>query len=64
MNNRNGFKNDCFSLQKAETSKEEIVSHWHPNITINIVHDFTQWTRGMVPAPLDEYLEFTPAGDR
>ncbi|XP_066985329.1 putative lipid scramblase CLPTM1 [Macrobrachium rosenbergii] len=49
---------------KAETLTEEIVSHWHPNITVNIVHDFTQWTRGMVPAPLDEYLEFTPAGDR
>ncbi|KAK7086896.1 Cleft lip and palate transmembrane protein 1 like protein [Halocaridina rubra] len=51
-------------IRKAETTKEEIVSHWHPNITINIVHDFTQWTRGAVPAPIDEYLEFTPAGDR
>lgn len=49
---------------KAETLKEEIVSHWHPNLTINIVHDFTQWTRGAVPPPLDEYVEFTAAGDR
>ncbi|XP_045624717.1 putative lipid scramblase CLPTM1 [Procambarus clarkii] len=49
---------------KADTLKEEIVSHWHPNLTINIVHDFTQWTRGAVPPPLDEYVEFTPAGDR
>lgn len=44
--------------------KEEIISHWHPNITINIVHDFTQWTQGAVPPPLDEYVQFTPAADR
>lgn len=50
--------------QKAESLKEEITSHWHPNMTINLVHDFTQWTRGAVPPPLDEFVEFTPAGDR
>ncbi|XP_076056707.1 putative lipid scramblase CLPTM1 isoform X2 [Oratosquilla oratoria] len=51
-------------ILKAETVNEEIVSHWHPNITINIVHDFTQWTRGAVPPPFDEYLEFSPLGDK
>ncbi|XP_050720980.1 putative lipid scramblase CLPTM1 [Eriocheir sinensis] len=49
---------------KAESLKEEITSHWHPNLTINLVHDFTQWSRGAVPPPLDEFVEFTPAGDR
>lgn len=51
-------------IRKAETLKVEIVSHWHPNMTINLVHDFTQWTRGVVPPPLDEYVEFTAAGDK
>ncbi|XP_047471837.1 cleft lip and palate transmembrane protein 1-like [Penaeus chinensis] len=51
-------------IMKAETMKEEVISHWHPNITVNIVHDFTQWTQGAVPPPLDEYVQFTPAADR
>lgn len=45
----------------AEGIKQEIVSHWHPNLTINIVHDFTAWTPGQVPPPLDEFVEFTPS---
>lgn len=43
---------------KAETRVEEIVSHWHPNLTINIIDDHTAWVKGSVPAPLDEYIEF------
>jgi len=41
-------------LQKAETMKEEVVSHWHPNLTINLVTDQTNWIQGAVPPPLDE----------
>ncbi|KAK4296903.1 hypothetical protein Pmani_030639 [Petrolisthes manimaculis] len=51
-------------IRKAETHKKEILSHWHPNITINLVHDFTQWTQGSVPPPLDEYIHFNGVGDR
>lgn len=51
-------------IKKAETQSKEILSHWHPNITINLVHDFTQWTRGSVPPPLDEYVHFNAPGDR
>lgn len=43
-----------FLQQKAETMKEEIVSHWHPNLTINVVTDQTAWVKGAVPPPLDE----------
>ena len=32
----------------------EILSHWHPNLTINYIVDQTPWTPGMVPAPLDQ----------
>lgn len=38
----------------------EIISHWHPNLTINLVADWTQWTMGAVPVPLNEYVKFIP----
>lgn len=40
--------------------KQEILSHWHPNLTINIIDDHTPWVRGQVPVPLDEFVEFEP----
>jgi len=46
---------------KAQTIKSEIVSHWHPNLTINIVYDYTPWVPGQIPPPLDEFVEFTPS---
>ncbi|CAG9578759.1 unnamed protein product [Danaus chrysippus] len=49
-------------IKKAETLKEEIVSHWHPNLTINLVTDQTNWMQGSVPPPLDEFIHFLPEG--
>ncbi|CAG0880629.1 unnamed protein product [Darwinula stevensoni] len=49
-------------VKKAEESTVEIISHWHPNLTVNIVNDYTAWTMGAVPPPLDEYVEFTSGG--
>lgn len=49
-------------ILKAETMKEEIVSHWHPNLTINLVTDQTNWVQGSVPPPLDEFIYFLPDG--
>ncbi|CAH1792887.1 unnamed protein product [Owenia fusiformis] len=43
-----------------ETRKSEILSFWHPNLTINIVDDQTPWVRGSIPQPLDDYVEFVP----
>jgi len=43
----------------AEGIKHEIFSHWHPNITINLVVDYTPWAPGQVPKPIDEFVEFT-----
>ena len=51
-------------FQKAESKKIDIISHWHPNMTVNVVHDFTQWTGGAVPPPLDQFVEFTDMGDQ
>ena len=36
----------------AEGIKQEIISHWHPNITINIVNDYTNWIPGQVKTKL------------
>ncbi|CAK1540500.1 unnamed protein product [Leptosia nina] len=51
-------------LKKAETMKEEIISHWHPNLTINLVTDQTNWLQGSVPPPLDEFIYFLPDGKK
>lgn len=46
----------------AEVEDGKIISHWHPNLTLNLVTDETLWTRGAVPAPLDEYITFLDNG--
>lgn len=45
--------------RKSEEMPEEIVSHWHPNLTINLITDQTNWVKGAVPQPLDEYIHFS-----
>jgi len=47
--------------EKAELGLTEIISHWHPNLTLNVVYDHTPWVPGQVPPPLDEFVEFTPS---
>ncbi|XP_055546633.1 putative lipid scramblase CLPTM1 [Wyeomyia smithii] len=42
--------------------EDRIVAHWHPNLTINLVTDQTNWAKGSVPPPLDEYIKFLPGG--
>ncbi|XP_026843911.1 cleft lip and palate transmembrane protein 1 homolog isoform X2 [Drosophila persimilis] len=43
---------------KHANLKDQIVSHWHPNLTVNLVVDQTNWAQGSVPPPLDEYVKF------
>lgn len=40
--------------------KEEIVSHWHPNLTINMIYDHTMWSPASVPSMLREHIQFEP----
>lgn len=49
-------------IEKAMIMSDEIMSHWHPNLTINVIVDQTNWMRGSIPPPLDEYIEFLPGG--
>lgn len=44
---------------KVEVDDGKVVSHWHPNFTINLVTDQTAWTYSSVPVPLHQYIEFT-----
>ena len=39
---------------KAKDNLVEIISNWHPNITVNLVDDHTPWVQGSVPPPLNE----------
>jgi len=43
-------------LQQSPDSKKpvEIISYWHPNLTINLMDDQTPWVQGSVPPPMDE----------
>ena len=50
-------KDEDYQL-KAKENLVEIISNWHPNITINLVDDHTPWQQGSVPAPLNEFVEF------
>lgn len=53
------------SIKKMEANiSEEIISHWHPNMTINIIDDHTPWVQGSIPAPLDEYIQFEPTSGK
>ncbi len=46
--------------QRAEShGPVEIISHWHPNLTINMVDDHTAWVKGSVPPPLDQRRFFS-----
>jgi len=50
-------KDEDYQL-KAKDNMVEIISLWHPNITLNLVDDHTPWQKSAVPPPLNEYVEF------
>ncbi|GAB1610271.1 cleft lip and palate transmembrane protein 1 homolog [Argonauta hians] len=45
-------------IKKENSSSFEIISHWHPNLTINLLDDDFPWVKGQVPPPLDDYVVF------
>jgi len=50
-------------MELAEKKHSALISHWHPNITINLVTDQTHWVQGSVPPPFNEFLQFSINGD-
>ncbi|PIO74055.1 cleft lip and palate transmembrane protein 1, partial [Teladorsagia circumcincta] len=49
-------------LEKAAKMKFEILNFWHPNLTISLVDDQTQWSKGSLPPPFDEAIKFDTDG--
>jgi hypothetical protein len=48
-----------YEQKKAlENVKYEVLNYWHPNLTVNFVTDFTAWTQGQIPSPLDKQIKF------
>ena len=45
---------DFFVQKEDSTAMVEVLSTWHPNLTINLIDDHTPWVKGSVPQPLDE----------
>lgn len=45
-------------IKKSEETPMELLSHWHPNLTVNLVDDHTPWVPGQVPPTLDEFIVF------
>uniref|UniRef100_A0A3Q3WVD0 CLPTM1 regulator of GABA type A receptor forward trafficking n=1 Tax=Mola mola TaxID=94237 RepID=A0A3Q3WVD0_MOLML len=55
---------EMIKSQRAEShGPVEIISHWHPNLTINMVDDHTAWVKGSVPPPLDQVKFDAVSGD-
>ncbi|CAF4198146.1 unnamed protein product [Rotaria socialis] len=44
--------------KKAEDKLVELLSHWHSNMTINLLDDQSPWAKGSVPPPMDKYIQF------
>ncbi|GFO07340.1 cleft lip and palate transmembrane protein 1-like [Plakobranchus ocellatus] len=51
-------------LVQKDNASFEILSHWHPNLTLNLLDDNSPWVPGAVPQPLDEYIEFLPGTNK
>ncbi|CAF0827981.1 unnamed protein product [Rotaria sordida] len=44
--------------KKADDKIIELLSHWHPNMTINLLDDQSPWTKGSIPPPMDKFFDF------
>ena len=47
-------------IRKADLIQYEVKSFWHPNLTINLITDQTNWPENSIPMPISEYIEFIP----
>ncbi|KAK2191759.1 hypothetical protein NP493_46g04029 [Ridgeia piscesae] len=59
-----GTTNVSPDLVKKDNVTMEILSHWHPNLTLNLIDDHTPWQQGSVPSPLNEYIQFLPESNK
>ena len=45
-------------IQTNSSEVPKIISYWHPNLTLTLLDDQTQWQNGSIPSPLDQYIKF------
>jgi hypothetical protein len=53
---------ELLAMQKVQESVE-FVSFWKPNMTLNMVHDFTVFPRNGIPPPVQELMSFDEEGN-
>jgi hypothetical protein len=44
--------------KKADEKVVELLSHWHSNMTINLLDDQSSWMKGSIPPALDKFVDF------
>nr|ACD37578.1 cleft lip and palate associated transmembrane protein [Philodina roseola] len=44
--------------KKANENLVEVLSHWHPNLTVNILDDQSAWVQGTIPSPMNKLIDF------
>ena len=42
------------STEQVSNAPIEIMSYFHPNLTVNVVYDSTRFVEGSVPPPMDK----------
>ncbi|CAF4451482.1 unnamed protein product, partial [Adineta steineri] len=45
--------------KKASDKLIERLSHWHSNMTINLLDDQSSWIKGSIPPPLDKCKSYS-----
>jgi len=54
---------ELLALQKAKEGTIEKISFWKPNLTLNLVYDFTTYPRGGIPPQMQELMSFDHKGN-
>lgn len=44
--------------QGATDVQPDVISYFHPNVSINVVDDHSQWVKGSIPQPLSNFIVF------
>ena len=42
--------------QGTTDATPEVISYYHPNLTLNLVVDHTNWVEGKIPQPVDKCM--------
>eukprot|EP00824_Muranothrix_gubernata_P005097 TRINITY_DN16613_c0_g1_i1.p1 TRINITY_DN16613_c0_g1~~TRINITY_DN16613_c0_g1_i1.p1 ORF type:complete len:619 (+),score=121.66 TRINITY_DN16613_c0_g1_i1:19-1875(+) len=57
-----GETKEEISTPRSAKSSDEIISYWKPELTLNLVEDWTAYPRGKIPPQLLKHFTFEPTG--